>query len=135
MLYFLKIKLNKLINFFTYISLIGRHIEQLHKQFNFRMDLAYRLYTVINISQIEEAYEYNQSKIKQYLLQNKINEIQNFEIDIGIKEFTKIDIQQVDENSYLFVISYKYLNIPKLYKALIYVFFSLLIFFLLYFLI
>jgi hypothetical protein len=99
-----------------YKSLIKKHEAEFLEKFNVKIDRVGRLYTVINMPpQLDTFGPKDGPRITKTLLQNWLNKLDNFLIEIGVKELTKVqELTELDESNYLLIIRFNYLNVANI---------------------
>lgn len=122
------ISIFKKIKFFR---LYKKHLSinrgEILKNFNTKIDNAYRLYTVINIpiSKDDEIYMIRKSDIDNLVkpyIKKYIAEISNYLNSISLNELFDIyEIKEIDKYSYLIVIGYSLFKSHKYYNILYYI--------------
>lgn len=99
-----------------YRSLIKKHEQEFLEKFNIKIDRIGRLYTVVNVPpQLDTFGPKDGPRITKTLLQNYLNKLDNFLIEIGVKELTKVqELTEIDEMNYLLIIRYNYLDVANI---------------------
>jgi len=112
----------KLSLFFTYRKSIKKIEKQLEREFNVRIDGAFRIYTVLNIPSelIEEPYNLRKADIDA-LAQNFIKEystqLSKFLDTNGLYElYDFYDVEKVDKYSYLLIFGFSLFNSQKMLR-------------------
>lgn len=108
---FKKIRLYK-----AYRKIVKEKEQELLSKFNVRVDKLGRLYTVINVPPQADTFGPTDGpRITKALLQNWLNKLDNYLIEIGVKEFTAVqELKEIDEMNYLLIIKFKLLNVSKI---------------------
>jgi hypothetical protein len=108
--------------FFTYRKAIRKIEKELEKEFNIRIDGAYRIYTVLNVPSelIEEPYNLRKGDINT-LSQNFIKEyssqLSRFLDSNGLYElYDFYDVEKVDKYSYLLIFGFSLFNSQKVFR-------------------
>lgn len=108
--------------FFTYRKAIRKIEKQLEREFNIRIDGAYRIYTVLNVPSelIEEPYNLRKGDINT-LSQNFIKEyssqLSRFLDSNGLYElYDFYDVEKVDKYSYLLIFGFSLFNSQKVFR-------------------
>lgn len=98
-----------------YRGLVKSHSDEILEQFNMRTDRLKRMYTVINVPDETQMYgEENAARLTETFLKNWLASLDKYLLENGIKEFTKVEeITPIDNQNFLVVIRYKYLNIAN----------------------
>lgn len=99
-----------------YKSLVKKHEKEFLEKFNIKIDLIGRLYTVVNVPpQLDTFGPKDGPRLTKTMLQNYLNKLDNFLIEIGVKELTKVqELTEIDESNYLLIIRYNYLNVENI---------------------
>ena len=99
-----------------YKSIIKKHEKELLEKFNIKIDRIGRMYTVVNVPpQLDTFGPKDGPRITKTLLQNYLNKLDNFLIEIGVKELTKVqELTEIDEMNYLLIIRYNYLDVANI---------------------
>jgi hypothetical protein len=112
----------KLSLFFTYRKSIKKIERELEREFNVRIDGAFRIYTVLNIPSelIEEPYNLRKADIDA-LAQNFIKEystqLSKFLDTNGLYElYDFYDVEKVDKYSYLLIFGFSLFNSQKMLR-------------------
>jgi len=110
--------------FFTYRKAIKKIEKQLEREFNIRIDGAYRIYTVLNVPSelIEEPYNLRKGDIDT-LAQNFIKEyssqLSKFLDANGLYElYDFYDVEKVDKYSYLLIFGFSVFNSQKVFRSI-----------------
>jgi len=110
--------------FFTYRKAIRKIEKELGKEFNIRIDGAYRIYTVLNVPSelIEEPYNLRKGDINT-LSQNFIKEyssqLSRFLDSNGLYElYDFYDVEKVDKYSYLLIFGFSVFNSQKVLRSI-----------------
>jgi len=110
--------------FFTYRKAIKKIEKQLEREFNIRIDGAYRIYTVLNVPSelIEEPYNLRKGDIDT-LAQNFIKEyssqLSKFLDANGLYElYDFYDVEKVDKYSYLLIFGFSVFNSQKVFRGI-----------------
>jgi len=110
--------------FFTYRKAIRKIEKQLEREFNIRIDGAYRIYTVLNVPSelIEEPYNLRKGDIDT-LAQNFIKEyssqLSKFLDANGLYElYDFYDVEKVDKYSYLLIFGFSVFNSQKVFRSI-----------------
>jgi len=108
--------------FFTYRKAIRKIEKQLEREFNIRIDGAYRIYTVLNVPSelIEEPYNLRKGDINT-LSQNFIKEyssqLSKFLDSNGLYElYDFYNVEKVDKYSYLLIFGFSLFNSQKVFR-------------------
>jgi len=108
--------------FFTYRKAIRKIEKQLEREFNIRIDGAYRIYTVLNVPSelIEEPYNLRKGDINT-LSQNFIKEyssqLSKFLDSSGLYElYDFYNVEKVDKYSYLLIFGFSLFNSQKVFR-------------------
>ena len=108
--------------FFTYRKAIRKIEKELGKEFNIRIDGAYRIYTVLNVPSelIEEPYNLRKGDINT-LSQNFIKEyssqLSKFLDSNGLYElYDFYNVEKVDKYSYLLIFGFSLFNSQKVFR-------------------
>jgi len=108
--------------FFTYRKAIRKIEKQLEREFNIRIDGAYRIYTVLNVPSelIEEPYNLRKGDINT-LSQNFIKEyssqLSKFLDSNGLYElYNFYNVEKVDKYSYLLIFGFSLFNSQKVFR-------------------
>lgn len=98
-----------------YKKLLKEHKKVLLSDFNVRIDNINRIYTVINIPDETQIYGQDHGKtLTETWLKKWLAEFDQYLINNQIKELTEIvEITQMDEQNFLLIMEYKYLNIAN----------------------
>lgn len=112
--------------FYTYSKIVNSNKKQLLDNLNLRLDMANRLYTVINIPEelFGEGYLYRKNeieKISESYIREYTGAVSKELNKLGLSElFTIYKIERVDKLSYLIVIGYSLFESNKFYNNLYY---------------
>jgi hypothetical protein len=108
--------------FFLYRKAIRKIEKQLEREFNIRIDRAYRIYTVLNVPSelIEEPYNLRKGDINT-LSQNFIKEyssrLSKFLDSNGLYElYDFYNVEKVDKYSYLLIFGFSLFNSQKVFR-------------------
>ena len=122
-----KISIFKKIGLFrSFKKSIKESKSELENRFQARIDIASRIYTVLNIPEnlIGEAYSLKKSdidKISENYIISYSSEISKFLDSKGLKELYKTyDVKKVDKYSYLIVIGFSLFKSEKFYNNIYY---------------
>jgi hypothetical protein len=110
--------------FFTYRKAIKKIEKQLEREFNIRIDGAYRIYTVLNVPSelIEEPYNLRKGDIDT-LAQNFNKEYSSQLSKLldanGLYElYDFYDVEKVDKYSYLLIFGFSVFNSQKVFRSI-----------------
>ncbi len=105
--------------FFVYRSVLKSIEKELSVDYNARVDSIYRIYSVLNLSNllVEEPYNLRKSDIdsmaRPYLLEYRRN-FSDFLVQRGLMElFELYEVRKVDKYSYLIIFGYSLINTKK----------------------
>ncbi len=122
----------KLRLFFLYKKIVNKNKVRLENELNIRIDSAYRLYTVLNITeQLYGEFTIKKSdidKISENYIREYVFEVSKFLKSIGLNElFESYEVKKVDKYSYLLIIGYSLFRSNVFYNNLYYKFLPLLL--------
>lgn len=106
----------KRFKFYTmYKQLLKEHKQTLLTDYNVRIDKINRIYTVINVPDETQIYgNDNAKKLTETWLKNWLSNFDQYLINNQIKELLDIvEISQIDEQNFLLIMEYKYLNVAN----------------------
>lgn len=99
-----------------YRKLVKEHEKGLLEKFNLRIDQVGRIYTVIHVPPQADTYGPKDGpRITKSLLQTWLNKLDNYLVEIGIKELTAVEsLTEIDEMNYLLIIKFKFINVARI---------------------
>ena len=99
-----------------YRTILKENEQDLLDKFKIKIDRVGRMYTVINLPAHVDTYGPKDGpRLTQALLQKWLNNLDNYLIQIQVKELTKVEtVTEIDEMNYLLVIRYSFINVPQL---------------------
>jgi len=106
--------------YYEYKKLLKDNIEDLQSKYSFRVDNINRIYTVIHIPDDIKVYgpEHIEALTEEWLKKWLIR-LDTYLVNIHLKEFLNRDtLTKIDDQNFLLVLRYKYLNLEKIYYTL-----------------
>ena len=107
-------------HYYEYKKLVKKSKQDLYNDFNIRVDNIYRLYTVLNVPDETQIYgKENADKLTETWIKSWLVRLDTFLVNKHIREFViRQELTKIDDQNYLIVFRYKYLNIEKILYVL-----------------
>jgi len=104
-------------HFYEYKKLVKNCSTELHDNFSIRIDNIYRLYTVVNIPDETLIYGPDHSDaLTEEWLRKWLVSLDTLLVNNHLKEFIiREELTRIDNQNFLIVLRYKYLNIEKIH--------------------